>query len=154
MYGVTHMDITEGIALITFRKIPCNLPLISDIFGRFAKNNIVIDMVSQTSPAGEFVSISFTCMESDLVAVLEISNDLNHKYPQVRPMVSSGNCKIRLYGEEMRDAPGVFARALAALTPIRMELQQITTSETDISLLITAVHCDRASAALRESFSL
>jgi len=154
MYGVSHLDVSESVALVTFRKIPCQLPLISDIFSRFSKNNILIDMISQTAPAGEFVSISFTCMEDDLVKVLEISNELNHKYPQIKPMVSSGNCKIQLFGEEMRAASGVFSRALAALTSIPMELQQVTTSEVDISLLVTAPHKEAAVQALKASFNL
>jgi len=154
MYGVTHMDVCEEIALITFRKIPCHLPLISDIFARFATHDIVIDMISQTSPAGEFVSISFTCMESDMVKVLEISKELSQKYPQLKPMVSSGNCKIQLFGEEMRTASGVFARALSALAGTAVEVQQVSTSEVDISLLVTAVHLSEATQALRKSFAL
>jgi len=154
MYGVSRLDVYEEVALVTFRKIPSNLPLISDIFSRFAKEKIVIDMISQTAPAGEFVSISFTCMDSDMVKVLEISNELSQKYPQLKPMVSSGNCKIQLSGEEMRIASGVFSRALSALSATGAELQQITTSEVDISLLVPATRLDEAVRALNTSFEL
>jgi len=154
MYGVSRLDICEEIALITFRKIPSNLPLISDIFSRFAQEEIVIDMISQTAPAGEFVSISFTCMDQDMVKVLEISNRLSQKYPQLKPIVSSGNCKIRLFGEEMRIASGVFSRALRALSSTGVELQQITTSEVDISLLVPSVRLEEAVDALKSSFGI
>jgi len=154
MYGVTHLDICEEVALVTFRNIPCKLLLMADIFGRLAENGIIIDMISQTAPVGENVNISFTCKEVELVKVLELSKELKHKYPQAKPMVSSGNCKIRLYGEEMRSASGVFARALQALSSISMELQQITTSEVDISVLVQAAHLDEAVTVLKKCFEI
>lgn len=154
MYGVSRMDVFEDIALINFRKIPANTDILSDIFGRFAAQGINIDMISQASPVGESVSISFTCLQSDMVKVLGISNELRSKYPQMRPMVSSGNFKITLNGEEMRTEPGVFARAIAALAPTPVEIQQITTSETQISLLVSATHVEETVKTLGGCFGI
>lgn len=154
MHGVNRIGVIEDAVLITFRKIPCQLPLFADIFGRFAKSGIILDMISQTSPAGENVSISFSCMEHDMVNVLELSKAISEKYPQVKPMVSSGNCKITLTGEEMRTQPGVFARALDALANTSVEVLQVTTAEDEISLLVTSVHLDEAVAALKACFVL
>ncbi len=154
MYGVSHMDVYEDIALISFRKIPASAELLADIFGRFADEDINIDMISQTSPVGDVVSLSFTCLQADMVKVLGISNQLRGKYPQMQPLVSNGNCKITLSGEEMRTASGVFARAVTALATTVVDVQQVTTSETEISLLVTAAHLQNAVAALKKCFEL
>lgn len=154
MYGVTKLDTSEDIALVSFKKIPLSLSVLSDIFERFAAAGINIDMISQTAPTSRHVSIAFTCPDEDMVKVLEISKALSDRYPDMKPMVSSGNCKIQLYGEEMRDASGVFARALKGLSETSTELQQISTSEVDISLLVGAAHLEEAISALKEAFEL
>lgn len=154
MYGVTRIDTFEGVALVSFKKIPTDTRLLADIFQLYARNDINLDMISQTSPISNHVSISFSCFEIDMVKVLAISNQLQSNYPDLRPMVSSGNCKIYLYGEDMRQTPGVFARAVEALSKTSVEPQLITTSEVDISLLVTAAQQDEAYTALKEAFEV
>ena len=154
MYGVSRLDISEDVALVSFNNIPLDLALLSDIFTEFAKHEIVLDMISQTTPVSGHVSLSFSCFDRDMVKVLELAGALRKKYPRIRPMVSSGNCKLQLFGEEMRTAHGVFAKALASLSGAGVELQQVTTSEVDISLLIGTAHMQQAVQALCEAFAL
>lgn len=154
MNGVSRLDVVENVALISFKKIPHNLAFLADIFGRFSGQGVVIDMISQTSPLGGNVSISFSCLDKDMVKVFEISKELGAKYPQVRPMVSSGNCKLMLSGEEMRAAHGVFANVLACLAGADVDLLQVTTSETEISLLLPAANLEDAKTALEQEFWL
>jgi aspartokinase len=54
----------------------------------------------------------------------------------------------------MRTTPGVYARALEALAKAESELIQVTTSETEVSLLIPAHSLDSALAALNEAFGV
>lgn len=150
MNGITSIDTTENVALISFKKIPRDLAFLADIFERFASEGVVIDMISQTSPIGGHVSISFTCPEKDMVKVIKLTNGFN----DVKPMVSTGNCKLSLSGEEMREAHGVFARVIRCLSKTSAELLQVTTSEVEISLLIPFAHLDDAVGALSAEFGL
>jgi len=154
MYGVSRLDVCEDVAAVTFSRIPPDIGLISEIFLSFGEAGINIDMVTQTSPVGDAVDIAFTCLDKDLRAVLDISRGLREKYPRIKSLVSSGNCKIQLYGEEMREMCGVFARVLSVLARIGVEPQLIATSEVDISLLLTAVNAEPARRALQEEFLL
>lgn len=152
MFGITRIDAIEEVALVSFNDIPLDIPLLADIFTGFSNADINIDMISQTAPVGERVSISFTCMESDMVKVLALSKELQAKYPKIRPMVSSGNTKIQLYGEEMRETPGVFAKLLESLVGLELEIRAITTSEVDISLLVPEARQEQALTAVRTGF--
>ncbi len=154
MHGVTRLSYCEKIAVVTFHNIPLATGLAAEIFQQLAQANINIDMVSQTAPVGETLSISFTCSDDDLRRVLDVSRKLREQYPQIKALVSSGNCKLQLYGEEMRTTPGVFARALSALAESNVELLLITTSEIDISLLIASTDLENAIQALNQSFAL
>jgi len=154
MYGVSKLDICEDVAVVTLNKMPLNLSVAADFFTGLGQADIIIDMVSQTSPVGERVSIAFTCLDADLRGVLDAAKKLREAYPDVSSLVSSGNVKLQLFGEEMRTASGVFARALSALAGAQVEPQLITTSEVDISLLIPAPCLPGAKSALERAFGL
>ncbi len=152
MNGVSKILTLEGVAFISFKKIPCELKLMAELFKSVSDSGVCIDMVSQTSPLSGSVSVSFTFMESDMVKILRVTKELGQRLPEIKPIVASGNCKITLSGEEMRTTPGVYARALAALSRAGAELIQVTTSETEVSLLAPAHDLDAALAALKEEF--
>ncbi|WRS28085.1 ACT domain-containing protein [Oscillospiraceae bacterium MB08-C2-2] len=154
MNGNFKLYTTEDVTLVTFNDIPASLSLIADIFGKFADHQINIDMISQTSPVRGSVSISFTCSDADMIKVLEIARSMGEKNPSLKPMVSSSNCKLQIYGEEMRDFSGVFSKAVSTLAEASVEIQQITTSEIDISLLVAACDFAEASGALEKAFGI
>lgn len=149
MNGVTQISVTEDVSLITFTKVPNDLGVIAGIFRSVSEAGINIDMVSQTAPQGQFVSFSFTVGNEDTVKVLSLVNSL-----KIKPMVSTGNCKIQLYGEEMPRMHGVFAAALASAATTAAELLLVTTSEVDISLLTTSAHLQEALEALERDFGV
>ncbi len=154
MNGVTQIRLTEDVALITFHNTPADSTLTAAIFTEFANAGINIDMISQTAPQGSTITLSFTVFSTDLIQVLELSNGFRDKYPSIKPMVSSGNCKIQLYGEEMPQMHGVAASAIAAIAKVGAELNLITTSEVDISLLVGNHHINEAIASLEETFGV
>lgn len=154
MNGVDKITLTEDIALVTFSKIPADLALISEIFLQFGEQQINIDMISQAAPRGDTTSISFSVSSERLVEVLELINRFREKHPAIKPLIAGGNVKIQLFGEQMPQMSGVAARAIAALARSGCELMLITTSEVDISFLVTRAHCEDALAALQEEFVL
>lgn len=136
MNGVSKITVTEDISLVNFKKyfprsVGC-LPHHDRIF-RTGHN---IDMISQSAPTGETADVSFTIDSKDLVRTLSIVQRFRVQYPNVRPSVSSGCCKIQLYGEEMRARPGVAAQAFRLVSEQTGDIRLITTSEVDISILI------------------
>ncbi len=153
MHGITNMQLIEDVALITFAKIKGDSTAMAHIFGAVADEGINIDMISQTAPQGEFVSISFTVDTKDTVKVLALANSL--KEPDGKaPMVSTGNCKIRLYGEDMPHTHGVFAKVIAEIAKTGSELSMITTSEVDISLLIPSSQVQDVVSVLEKAFGV
>ena len=154
MYGVSKLNICEDVAVVTLNKMPLNLSVAAEFFAGLGQKGIVIDMISQTSPVGEKVSLAFTCLDADLRGVLDAVKILREAHPGISSLVSSGNVKVQLFGEEMRTASGVFARALGTLAQAGAEPQLITTSEIDISLLISASCLPSAKPALEQAFEL
>lgn len=154
MNGVDKITVTEDVALATFSRIPADLSLISEIFLQFGEQGINIDMISQAAPRGDTTSISFSVSSERLVQVLEVSNRFRERHPSIKPLIAGGNVKLSLFGEQMPQMSGVAARAIAALARSGSELMLTTTSEVDISFLVTHAHSEDALAALQEEFGL
>lgn len=154
MYGVSKITVCEEVALVTFHQVSSSPLLLADILSSFAQAQINIDMISQTAPQGNHINLSFTVPSAQLVEVLALVNRFRETHTKIRPMVSSGNCKIQLYGEEMRGLYGVAASALAAVAKTDAELMLITTSEVDISLLVSQTHSNEVIHALEAAFQV
>ena len=154
MNGVSKITVTEDEALITFTKLPADHKVIAEILNRFAQEKINIDMISQSAPIGESANVSFTVQSEDLVRALAIIQRFREQHPSVRPIVSSGNCKVQLYGEEMRSMPGVAAGAFSVVSSITNEIMLITTSEVDISILIAQHELSSVLEALKQHYGI
>ena len=109
MNGVSKLSVTEDISLVNFKNIPRDLYISSRIMTEFAEQGINIDMISQSAPTGETADISFTVDSEQVVHALAIVQRFREQYPSLRTSVSTGCCKVQLYGEEMRTRPGVAA---------------------------------------------
>lgn len=154
MNGVSTITVTEDIALVTIDSAPNRVDVIAHIFSAFGGAEIDLDMISQTAPRGDQVSLSFTVAGSDSVKVLSLLKDFSQRHGGLRPLIRSDNCKILLAGEEMRGRPGVTARAVSALAEAGAELSLITTAEAEISLLVPSAHLDSSLDALEKVFSV
>lgn len=154
MNGVSKLSVCDDIALVTFNRIGADMKFISAVFTDFAAEGVVVDMISQSSPTGDTVSVSFTISSGDLVKVLALANKYRAEYPDIQPLVSSGNSKLQLFGEEMRLMKGVAARAIGALSGADAHVLMITTSEVDISLLMTDYNLEPTIAVLESIFAV
>lgn len=153
MNGVSKITVTEDVALVTFRRVPNDLGVLASIFTQLAGAKVNLDMISQTAPQGHRIDISFTLHSSQLIEVLGLATRFQAAH-ELKPMVSNGNCKIELYGEEMRERYGVASAAIAAVAGTDAELTLISTGEVEISLLVPQSSCDEAVRALEEAFGV
>ena len=154
MNGITDLRITEDVVLITFHNLVGNSTVIAHVLDRFAKAKLNIDMISQTAPQGGDFSLSFTARGEDLQDILVLSGEIKKEHPQIQMMVNSGHSKILLYGDEMKNMYGVASHVFSVLGDIDAEVLMITTSETEISLLLMQHDVDKAEEALRSAFQI
>jgi len=96
----------------------------------------------------------FTVSGSDMVKALSLLKKMKADGLEIKPLVSSGNTKIQLYGEEMREMYGVAARAIDVVARTGVQVVIITTSEVDISMLCANVNVDECIEELEKIFAL
>lgn len=136
MESITKITTCENVALVTLRNTSNDMEFIAGVFKKIAQKGINVDMISQTAPLGGKIDLSFTTSEDNLGGILELLAQIREKHPQLKSDISGGNCKISLYGDMMREIPGVAANAFDLLASCCADIRLITTSEVDISILI------------------
>jgi len=152
--AVTKINITYNVALVTVDHLPNNTKLISDIFNTIAHQNINIDMISQVPPFRGSVSLSFSLPADDLVKALSALNKFKKTVKDLQVEIDADNTKLQVYGEGMRNVPGVAARLFTLLANEGVEIKLVTTSEVDISYLIYEKDVDKALMAIQKEYSL
>ena len=143
---------TENITAISFKKVPAEPKVISRIFNGLAACTIPVDMISQTTPTGGAVSFSFTLSDNDMSKLVEVSAQLQSDYAEMKPFISVGNCKLNVYSESMKLHYGVAARALEAFANANITILLTTTSDVDMSFLVSQSDKDIALQALEDCF--
>ncbi|MCX7709221.1 MAG: ACT domain-containing protein [Clostridia bacterium] len=151
---VTNMTVTYNVALVTVDRLPNNINLISNIFRSIADQNINIDMISQTPPYKGSISLSFSIPSDDLVKAISSLNKFKKDVPNLQVEVDADNTKISIYGEEMKNLPGVAAQLFTTLANNGIEIKLVTTSEVDISYLIYEKDVDRAIEAIKKEYEI
>ena len=151
---VSNISVTYNVALVTVDKLPNNTKLISELFNTIAQRKINIDMISQAPPFRGSINISFSLPSDDLVNALSALNDFKKNAKDLRIEVDADNTKLQVFGEGMRNIPGVAARLFTLLANEGVEIKLVTTSEIDISYLIYEKDIDKAINAIKNEYGI
>lgn len=154
MNNIQSISISRDISLVTLSNAPSDISFLAFVFDSIANAGINVDMIGLTAPQGDYIDISFTIPDKDLGTVLELLPSFRSKKSDINTAVSSGNCKISVAGEYMRNTVGVASRVFAAASKAGADIRLITTSEVDISMLMTSQTADFALKAIEKEFKV
>lgn len=141
---------TSDITLVTLQNCPSRMDTIAKVFARIAELGINVDMISLSPNLGATTAVSFTISDEDLGTILKFASKLRET-AKIKTIVSSGNSKINVYNEEMVNTPGMAARVFQAAAAVSPDLRIITTSDVDISILVTEAEFEPTLQAIREA---
>lgn len=133
---IDNITMIENVTLISINDSPADFKVVAQIFEMLSNSGIDVDMISQNPPQGKISNLSFTVNDEDLGKVFETASKLRELHPQLKLAISSGNTKISVFGNGMKNCPGVAAKVFSAIALADVEVRMITTSEVDISVLV------------------
>lgn len=151
---VTQISMAENVSLVNFEKAPAGISFLSKLFTVVEEAGINVDMISQSTIMGDFVSLAFTVESDSLGEIMTLAKQIREEYPTIKPIIKGGNAKLWLYGDDMANYVGVAAQAFRALEKKGIDVIMITTSEVDVSLLVDGEFAHDALSALKQSFEL
>lgn len=144
----TVISTVDNITLVTLQGFPANVSAMSQIFDAIARFHINIDMISMAPTHGAYTGMSFTISDNDLIDILAFTSALE-KEKGLKVIVSSVNHKISVYDKAMKNTPGIAAKVFNAIAGTDADIRLITTSEVEISLLVTEADYDTVFNALQ-----
>lgn len=127
---------TSNVSLVTLNNIESNVHSLLKIFEIVASENICIDMISQTAPLNNSVNLSFTVNDGDTAKIISIIYKFKEVFNNLTTQILSNNVKILISSDLMRTEPGIAAKVFKILSEENIPISLITTSETEISLLV------------------
>lgn len=147
-----EVSMTENVTLISLNDSPSDIGVTAKIFEFLSNSGIDVDMISQIPPHASVPCLSFTVNDDDLGKVFAAASRLRELLPEVKLGISSGNSKISVFGEEMRNCPGVASKVFSAIAAVGAEVRMITTSEVDISILVFSHDSAAVYSAIEKTF--
>ncbi|KAB2846496.1 MAG: ACT domain-containing protein, partial [Hyphomicrobiaceae bacterium] len=152
---VSGIAFAKDEAKITLLKIADKPGVAAGIFGPLAEAGINVDMIVQNvSEDGKFTDMTFTVQEAQLPKTLEVLKKAKREIGYQDLRSSADVVKVSAIGIGMRSHAGVAARMFAALAKEGINIVAISTSEIKISVLIDAVHAEKAVRTLHTLYGL
>lgn len=133
---ISNVTYTPDVAMITVNNIPNNVKYVAEILTEIAEKSVVVDMISQTAPYKDKLSLSFTIAQEDLNSIVTCTAKFKALSADISTDINGNNTKIILSGTAMREQSGVAARVMSALAEGNIAVKLITTAEEEISCLI------------------
>lgn len=153
--AVRSATLRSGISRITLHGIPHQAGIAATFFKSIGDLHInVDDIIQSVSSGGANVTMSFTVSASQTdearVKSEEIARDLGADEVEVTEKLA----RLRIVGMGMRSHSGVAAKLFGAIAAEKVNIENISTAEIVISILVPEDHGERALAAVNEAFGL
>lgn len=123
------------------------------LFRHLANHNVNVDMILQSIGRGNTKDISFTVTEEMAdVAVETVERHRSGSLKCQDVKVNKNVSKVSVVGAGMQTNPGVAAQMFEALYDANVNIQQISTSEIRVTVLIDRADTDKAMNAVHKEF--
>ena len=145
--AVTH---DTSAAVIKLYPLPLGVHILSEIFSKLAKENIVVDIITQ-SYKDEKQRLAFSVSKEDAPHTLKL---LKKMLPDVEATLMENVAKVGIVGIGMKTHFGVAAKFFSTFSKNNIPIHLVTTSEIKISAIIDLQHLKLAVNSLHKSFNL
>jgi aspartate kinase len=157
---VDAVEFDTNQAKLSLLRVPDKPGVAGRLFGEISRQDVDVDLIIQSIHEGNTNDIAFTVntqilnrAEAVAAAIAPaLRNQPNSDEAEV--LVESDTAKVSISGAGMIGRPGVAAQMFTTLAAAGVNIQMISTSEVKVSCLVDAVDCDRAIAALCETFEI
>jgi aspartate kinase len=124
------------------------------LFKALAEEEIIVDMIIQSSHRNEINDIAFTVAISDFNKTIKITKRLTEKIGAEGVISEPEVAKVSIVGAGITSDPAIAARMFGALAKEEINIDMISTSGIRISCLIGSPRIEDAVRAIHKEFNL
>lgn len=152
---VRGCTLRRDVGRVTLVGLPNQPGIEAAIFEPLARRRVVVDDIIQTvSAAGNKTSISFTVAGGHTGEAQAVADLIAGRYTATEVTIDADLARLSVVGVGMRTHSGVAARMFEALAGESINIENISTSEIVISVLVRAGDAERALQAVHRAFEL
>ena len=144
--GVTK---DTNVALISILNLQDTPGIAFKIFSKLSNKNINVDIILQSFGRDGTKDIVFTVEKENGPVAVELLEDL---LDDCKVICNTDVAKVSVVGAGMESHPGTASKMFEALYETNINIQMISTSEINISVIIDSKDADRAVYAVHEKF--
>lgn len=159
--AVDAVEFDPDQAKVSLLRVPDRPGVAARLFGEIATQDLDVDLIIQSIHEGNTNDIAFTVTKASLNRAEAVSNAIIPALGGLavagdgsEVLVKSDIAKVSIAGAGMIGRPGVAAQMFSTLAAAGVNIQMISTSEVKVSCVIAATDCDKAIAALCQTFGL
>ncbi|HEY9910038.1 MAG TPA: aspartate kinase, partial [Thermosynechococcaceae cyanobacterium] len=149
-------------AKVSLLRVPDRPGVAARLFGEIASQDLDVDLIIQSIHEGNTNDIAFTVTKNSLKRAEAVSSALipalaakpDASLGDAEVLVEQQIAKVAIAGAGMIGRPGVAAMMFSTLADAGVNIQMISTSEVKVSCVVAQDDCDRAIAALCQSFDV
>ncbi|MEZ5916885.1 MAG: aspartate kinase [Parvularculaceae bacterium] len=151
---VSAVTLSKDEAKISLLSVPDEPGRAAMIFRLLADGGVNIDMIVQSPSRQSGANISFTMGEGDLSRAIEVLETNKDDIGYAQMQSDRSVVKVSVIGVGMRSHTGVASTMFKTLAEKNINIQNISTSEIKISVLIAADYAELAVRALHQAYGL
>jgi aspartate kinase len=153
--AVRGAALKREVGRVTFVGLTNQPGLAAALFDEVARRGIVVDDIIQTIVEhGQRVNVAFTVDSKDLGEARAVAEVIAQQFQLSGIEVEEELAKVSIVGVGMRSHYGVAAKMFAALAAEKINIENISTSEIVVSVLVKRTEGERALQAVHKAFEL
>jgi aspartate kinase len=149
--GIAH---DSGVAKVILTRVPDRPGIAAAVFGAIGKAGINVDIIVQNVSHDGFTDLSFTIAEEDLSRSRPVLDEVARDVQAGQVVTDTGIATVSVVGTAFLGTPGMFARIFQALSAQGINVEQITTSQIHVTVVIARDRVADAVRALHAEFEL
>jgi aspartate kinase len=149
--GIAH---DSGVAKVILTRVPDRPGIAAAVFGAIGKAGINVDIIVQNVSHDGFTDLAFTIAEEDLSRSRPVLEEVAREVQAGQLVADTGIATVSVVGTAFLGTPGMSARIFGALSAQGINVEQITTSQIHVTVIIARDRVADAVRALHAEFEL
>jgi len=149
--GIAH---DSGVAKVILTRVPDRPGIAAAVFSAIGKAGINVDIIVQNVSHDGFTDLAFTIAEEDLSRSRPVLEEVAREVQAGQLVADTGIATVSVVGTAFLGTPGMSARIFGALSAQGINVEQITTSQIHVTVIIARDRVADAVRALHAEFEL
>lgn len=151
---ITGLSINENVLMVNLQNLYNKPQKIAAIFSALGKQDVNVDMISQSQSVEDMVDISFTCPATEEDLLDKAVEMIATQNPALKINKNKGLIKVSVVGVGMISHSGVAGKLFEIFGEKDIKFYQVTTSEISISFTMDKERKAVAVEAIAEAFNI